>query len=164
MNSAKPPSPAEVEERALQYQALDIQIDAIAKSASDEIAPLERKLEDLKIWFVDAAREFGSTHAEKSKILHGIEMEAMVTIGQSNSIDSAAVETFRLALVKADRKPLLQHLFERDVRWTLAANAMAYIREHKHRFGAKLLALALQCFVTKDKAPQLTVRPKQKAA
>jgi hypothetical protein len=42
-------------------------------------------------------RDFGSSHAEKSKLLHGITQEMMVTFGSAVSIDAAAVERFRLA-------------------------------------------------------------------
>jgi hypothetical protein len=161
---AKPPSCADVEAVALEYQTLERKIEAIVKKAKDEVTPFQAQLTGLRDWLIDAARAFGSAHAEKSKILHGIGMEAMVTFGQSSSIDAAAVETFRQALVKADRRVLLQRIFERTVRWTLLPDASAFIREHGDRLGAKLLGLYSQCQVTKERTPQLTVRPKEKAA
>lgn len=164
MNSAKPPSAAEVEVRAQEYQELENRIAEINEDACENILPLQTRLTELKAWFVDAVREFGSAHAEKSKILHGIALEAMVTFGQSSSIDAAAVETFRLALVKADRRALLQRIFERTTRWTMLPEASAFIREHGDRLGAKLLGLYSRCQVTKEKTPQLTVREKQRTA
>jgi hypothetical protein len=164
MSRDKPPSPGEIEVRAKEYRELEDRIVEIVMDAETQVEPLRKRADDLKTWFVDQARAFGSAHAEKSKMLHGIELEAMVTFGQSNSIDAAAVETFRAALVKSDRRVLVKELFEKTVRWTLAANASAYIRKHSDRLGIKLMALALKCTVTKDKTPQLTVRQKQKAA
>jgi putative Mn2+ efflux pump MntP len=38
--------------------------------------------------------EFGSAHAEKSKLLHGITHEILATFGLSTSIDAAAVGLF----------------------------------------------------------------------
>lgn len=164
MNAAKPPTCAELEERAREYHELTAKLDAIYIETNRETEPIFERLGDLKIWLVDAVREYGSVHAEKSKILHGIDFEAMVTFGQSSSIDAAAVETFRLALVKADKPHLLKRLFEKTIRWTLAADAAAFIRKHSGMLGSKLTVLYAKCTVTKDKAPQLTVRPKQKTA
>jgi hypothetical protein len=160
----KGPSCGEVEQVALEYQTLERRIEAIVKKAEEELAPLQAQLTEHRNWFIEKVREFGSAHAEKSKILHGIGMEAMVTFGQSSSIDAAAVEAFRLALVKADRRVLLQRIFERTVRWTLLPDASAFIREHGDRLGAKLLGLYSRCQVTKERTPQLTVRAKEKAA
>jgi hypothetical protein len=164
MKGDKPPTAAEVEERAQEYHELETKIDDIVTRAEDETAPLKKRYDELKEWFVDQVREFGSSHAEKSKILHGIAFEAMVTFGQSSSIDAAAVETFRLALVKADKPQMLKRLFEKTVRWTLAADAAAFIREHHAKLGARLTLMYARCTVTKGKSPQLTVREKQKAA
>lgn len=164
MNSAKPPTPAEVEEHAKEYDEYTSRIEEIAIDAENKIEPLRKRAEELKAWFVENVQEFGSAHAEKSKLLHGIEMEAMVTIGQSASIDAAAVETFRLALKKAEKSSVINRIFDRTVRWILLPGASAFIRENQAKLGSKLVALYAQCTVTKDKAPQLTVRPKQKAA
>jgi len=164
MNAAKLPTPADVEAVAREYHDLDLEIEKIAAKAAEDMAPKQTRLDELKTWLVGNVREWGSSHAEKSKILHGIEFEAMVTLGQSSSIDAAAVETFRLALVKADKPHLLKQLFQKTIRWTLDANAAGFIRKNSNLLGSsKLMALYAQCTVTKDKAPQLTVREKQKS-
>lgn len=160
----QPPSPNEVEARAREYHRLAAEINAITQKAANDLLPLQNQLDTLKLWFLEHVRQFGSSHSEKSKILHGTDFEATVTFGQSNTIDGAAVETFRLALVKADKPHLLKRLFEKTIRWTLAADASAFIREHEDKLGAKLLALYSRCSVTKECAPRLTVRPKQNSA
>ena len=136
MNSAKaqPPSPADVESRALEYRKLDEQVEEIAQKASDDMAPKQARLLELTNWFVENVSQFGSTHAEKSKFLHGVSMEAMVTFGQSSSIDAAAVETFRMQLKKTAKGSVISHIFERTVRWTLMPQASAYIRDNAGKF------------------------------
>src|SRR5213593_2300006 len=42
--------------------------------------------------------EYGSAHAKKSKLLHGIQFEIIATLGMSTSIDAAAAERFAIAL------------------------------------------------------------------
>jgi hypothetical protein len=164
MNSAnrQPPSGAEVEKRALDYQLLTAEIARIAQQAADDMLPFETQVEALKAWFLENVQQFGSAHAEKSKILHGISMEAMVTSSQYSSIDAAAVETFRMQLKKTAKPSVINHIFERTVRWTLMPAAAAYIRENAGKLGSKLVALYAACAVTKDRAPRLEVRPKNK--
>lgn len=170
MNGAKPefrgdtqpPSAADVEKFAREYQELQLKILGIAKKAQEDIAPLAIRLGHLKIWFVANVGKFGSAHYEKSKILHGIGLEAMATFGQSSSIDNAAVETFRLALYKAKQARVLKRIFEKTVRWKLLPQASAFLRgEHEAgKFPDKLFLLFARCTVTKEKTPVLEIRPK----
>ena len=158
----QPPSCAQVEARAREYHELDLELEKIAAKAAEDMAPKQTRQEELKSWLLDKVREFGSSHAEKSKILHGIDLEAMVTFGQSSSIDAAAVETFRLALKKAAKPSVINGIFERTVRWTMLPGASAFIRENQAKLGSKLVALYAACTVTKERTPRLEVREKQK--
>ena len=102
--------------------------------------------------------DFGSAHAEKSRLLHGITHEMVVTFGQSVSVDAAAVERFRLALLESEPSRLLKRIFLQDVRFTLAPEAAVVIKGTK--LSNALLSLYSQCQVVKQKAPSLVVRGK----
>src|SRR5436305_369581 len=82
----------------------------------------------------------------------------MATYGSSVSFDAAAVEKFRLALVKKKQARLLKKVFQKDVRWSLAPEASVIIKGEK--LSKPLLALYSQCQVVKPKTPSLTVREK----
>jgi hypothetical protein len=56
--------------------------------------PHERMREDL----ICVVEEFSSAHADKSKLLHGIQYEIMGTFGVTTRIDAAAAERFAQAL------------------------------------------------------------------
>jgi hypothetical protein len=103
-------------------------------------------------------RDFGSARAEKSLLLHGITSELMVTFGQSVTIDSAAVERFRAALVEEQKSRLLKSVFTQTIRWDMSPNAAAIIKGSK--LSKPLLAFYSQCQVVKDKSPSLAVREK----
>ena len=111
---------------------------------------------------VDLVRDFGSAHAEKSKLLHGAVYEMMATFGMSSSTDAAAVEKFRQALVKAKQARLLKRIFQKTTRWDLSPEAGLVIRDTK--LSKSLLALYSQCSVSKPKSPVLEVRKKKGAA
>ena len=149
-----PPTPAEVEVLAKEY--LDLKDKFLqAKLAATEIElQMRAKGEVLK----DLVAKFGSQHAEKSRLLYGLKCEVMVTTGQSVSIDAAAVETFREALVKADQPRLLKKLFEKTIRWTLHPQASELVRGEK--LSDKLRSLFAKCEVVKAKTPSLNVREK----
>ena len=112
----------------------------------------------MKEELIDLVRDFGSAHAEKSRLLHGITREMMVTFGSSVSIDGAAVERFRLALMKANQARLLKKVFLQHVRWSLSPEASAIIKGEK--LSKSLLALYSQVEVIKPKSPSLQVREK----
>ena len=84
----------------------------------------------------------------------------MSTYGVSTSVDGAAVERFRLELVKAKQARLLKKVFEKTIRWNLSPLASTIIKAEK-KLSNKLLALYAQCTVTKAKRPSLIVRPKK---
>jgi hypothetical protein len=153
------PTPTRVDELAQEYLALKGIADAAWQAANAASLPAQQKADELKK-LVEAS---GSAHAEKSKILHGIGFEIMATFGQSVSIDAAAVEMFRLALVKAKQARLLKRVFEKTVRWSMARNAATVIKAEK-KLPAKLLALYSQCEVVKSNSPSLKVRAKEKTA
>ena len=92
------PNAEQVDAHAVEYKRLEKILDA----AKAELAKVRNKegadLDKLHGTLIEMVRSFGGKHAEKSKILHGIEWELMATFGQSAGIDSAAVERLRLAL------------------------------------------------------------------
>jgi hypothetical protein len=100
--------------------------------------------------------EFGSAHADKSKLLHGIRYEIMATFGTSTSIDAAAVERFASALRLAKQTHLLTRIIEQNIRCTLAPDASSVIRSVA--LPKPLLTLFAQCQVTKPRTPTLKVR------
>src|SRR5437868_12011392 len=96
------PPPAEIDVKAEQYYRLKDNVTKAVLAAKDAQVPLDQLKEEL----IDLVRDFGSAHAEKSKLLHGITQEMMVTFGSSVSIDAAAVEKFRMALEEAKQTRL----------------------------------------------------------
>jgi len=153
-----PFSPAELDALAQEYRELQQKIAAIDLETNKRTAPHVARLDQLRGLFIDFVREHGSAHAEKSKIAYGVSQEIMVTFGTSSSIDAAAVNNFRLALVKAKLTRLLKRIFDRTERWDLRPNAGEVIRSVQ--LPPKLLALYSQCNVTRERTPTLVVRPK----
>src|SRR5271156_5773758 len=94
-------SPTEVEELAAEYRGIEAKMVAIEIEANEKLKPLTSRNDQIWDVLVAQVRKFGSQHAEKSKLLHGLALEVMVTFGSSSTIDAADVELFRLALVKA---------------------------------------------------------------
>jgi hypothetical protein len=148
------PSPSRVDELAQEYLALKDKLLQATLAAKEAAVPLDQLKEEL----IELVRDFGSVHAEKSKLLHGITKEMMATFGSSVSIDSAAVERFRLALVEAHQTRLHKKIFQRDVRWSISPEASMIIKGEK--LSEPLLALYSQVQVIKDKTPSLQVREK----
>lgn len=160
------PTPGEVEALAEEYRELEQKIDAIEKKAVDDAAAHKLRRDELWDLMLAQVRDFGSAHAEKSKILYGLELEVMGTFSSGQAIDAAAVETFRLALVKAGRTRFLKKVFERSERWTPLPEASALIRK-EHETGSlpwKLFAMFSSCTVSKELTPKLVVRPRTKVA
>jgi hypothetical protein len=156
------PTPAAVEALAEKYQELETKIAEIQKKAADDAAPHKERLDEVWDLLVGQVRQFGSTHSEKSKILYGLKLEVMGTFASSQAIDAAAVESFRLALVKEKQGRLLKRIFEKTVRWTLLPQAAAFLRQ-EHDAGAlpnKLFLLFARCSVPKELTPRLQVRPR----
>lgn len=149
------PRPEEVDSRAIEFNDLEKALTVAMANAADAAAPLKA----LQIILVDWVRHFGSSHAEKSKILHGILWEMMATFGQASTQDAAAVERLRLALVKAKKARLLKKLFIKETRWKFNSGAMEVIKGEK--LSAPQMSLVLQCFDTQDRTPRLDVRLKK---
>lgn len=143
---------AEVDQKAEQYYALKEALDHAMKQAVEAKVPLDQLKEEL----IEAVKNFGSVHAEKSKLLHGISHEMMVTFGQSVSIDAAAVERFRVALAEGDQSRVCSKIFEKTVRWSLRPDSSSIIKGSK--LSKPLLALYSQCEVIKPRTPSLVVR------
>lgn len=122
------PTPAEVDEKAREFNRLKDALDQATEVAKLSCVPLVALKQEL----IELVRDFGSPHAEKSKLLHGIKQEILITVSSSISIDAAAVERFRLALLESDRSRLLKRIFQQDVRWTMSPEAAVIIK------GAKL--------------------------
>ena len=155
------PSPAPPELFAEQIDTLAKQYLAVkdkAMQAKLEVRACEREMEAKGELLRKAVEEFGGAHAEKSKIVHGLKYEAVVTFGQSVSIDAAAVENFQLALVKEDKPRLLKKLFDKTIRWTLNPQASEFVRGEK--LSDRLRSLFAKCQVVKERTPTLTVRMK----
>ncbi len=148
------PTAAQVDALAKEYKALEDAYFEATLASKAALEPLEKKKDELR----ELVAKFGSAHAEKSKLLHGIAFEIMATFGTSTSIDAAAVELFRLALVKAKQARLLKKLFEKTVRWTLNPTAAVIVKSEK--LSKSLLALYSQCEVVKAKTPSVQVREK----
>jgi hypothetical protein len=108
---------------------------------------------------VDLVRNFGSVHAEKSRLLHGITFEMMAMFGSSVTIDAAAVERFRLALLESGQSRLLKRVFQRDERWTMSPQAATIIKGEK--LSDALLAIFSQCEVVRQKSPSLVVSQRE---
>lgn len=155
--NAKPlPTPAEIDALAKEY--LELKDQALEKSAAAGAAL--QLVSDKGQILQDLIAACGSAHAEKSKIVYGLEFEAFATYSQFSSVDSAAVDTFRDALKKSAKTFLIGKMFEKSVRWTLRSEASTIIRGF--RLSPKLSALWGRCILLKDKKPTLTVRPRQK--
>jgi hypothetical protein len=149
------PSPAEVDELAEKYNSLKDDLLQATLAMAEAQKPFEQIQNDLR----ELVAKYGSAHAEKSKILHGVKDEIMATFGVTTSVDAASIEVFRLALVKAKQARLLGKIFTKTIRWTLNPMAALIIRE-SGKLSKSLLALYSQCEVVKPKTPTLTVREK----
>ena len=123
------PTPAEVDEKAARYYRLKEALDAATEKAKLLCLPLATFKEEL----IQLVRDFGSAHAEKSRVLHGITSEMMVTFGSSVMIDAAAVERFRLALLEANQSRLLKKIFTKDIRFTMSPEAATIIKGESFR-------------------------------
>ncbi len=146
-------TPLQVDEKAREFERLKEAVDRSMKAAKEAQVPLDELKEEL----IEMVREFGSAHAEKSKIVHGIASEVMVSFGQSVSIDAAAVEKFRAALADSGAARLCKKIFEQSIRWSLMPDSAAIIKAQT--LSKPLLALYSQCQVIRETGPRLTVRP-----
>jgi hypothetical protein len=124
-------APAKIHEKAAQYYCLKAALDEATGASKLRCLPLAQFEEEL----VQLVRDFGSAHAEKSRLLHGITSEMMVTFGSSVSIDAAVVERFRLALLEANQSSLLKKVFTKDTRYTMSPEAAVIIKGEKLRPG-----------------------------
>src|SRR5205807_1502691 len=141
-----------IDRLAVQFLELEQKVDDAYKIATALDAPHEKMKEEL----IDLVEEFGSAHAEKSKLLHGITHEILATFGVSTSIDAAAVERFAQALRIAKQTKLLSRIFEQTTRYTLRPDAGSIIRAVT--LPKAHLALFAQCQVSKTRTPILKVR------
>ena len=152
------PSPAEIDLKAIAYTDLEKKLDEARAAVPIAAKPVS----DLKAELIDLVRSCGGTHAEKSKILHGIAWELMATFGQGMTQDSAAIDRLRLALKKAKKARLLKKLFQQDIRWTFKAASAEVVKREK--LSPTLMRRLLLCFVPSDRTPTLDVRKKKIAA
>jgi hypothetical protein len=169
MTSLPKPEPltaSQVEELGKEYLQLESDIGEIKKKATEEITSLATRSEEIRNKLIDQVGRYGGAHAEKSKLLYGLKLEVMGTFGMSSTVDAAAVEEFRLALVEEKQPRLLKMFFEKTIRWTLAPQASILVRV-AHQAGKlpdKLFMLFAKCTVSKPQSPRLVVRPREKAA
>lgn len=160
-SSEKLPTCADVEKLAQEMLEVKREISTIEDETTKKTKPLREKLAEMNARAEKWLTEFGSAHAEKSRILHGIKLELMGTFGTSTSIDAAAVELFRQGLVVGGQSALVKKLFEKTERWTLRPNWAETIRGTK--LSAKLGGLFARCQVTKPRSPIITPREKSPA-
>jgi hypothetical protein len=153
------PLPAEIDERAEAFHKLEEELIAAKKTAKDA----QEKVSAKELELIELVRACGSPHHEKSKILHGILWEMMATFAQYRTLDGAAVDRFRNALVEAKQTRILKKIFRQDIRWTIEASGLDEVVK-TGKLSAKLMSLLLQCTVTQDKKPSLDVRLKKKTA
>ena len=158
----QPPSPNEVDQLALEMLKIRGEISTIEAEAAGKVCPLLARSLELKSQAERWLREFGSAHAEKSKLLHGVGYEILGTFGTSTSIDAAAVEVFRQALVKAHQGRIVSKIFQKTVRWSLVSGWAEIIRGSK--LPAKLLALYARCQVSSERTPTIVPREKKASA
>jgi hypothetical protein len=155
------PNAEQVDAHAVEYKRLE----KILDDAKAVLAAVKKKegadLDKLHGTLIELVNSFGGKHAEKSKILHGIDWELMATFGKSAGIDYAAVERLRLALKKANKTKLLKKLFTEQKSYVLAPNA-AEVLKAEDKLPAGLALLALACFTFTPRTPTLEVRPKKK--
>jgi hypothetical protein len=157
------PNAEQVDAHAVEYKRLEKILDA-AKAELDKVRKKEgADLGKLHGALIELVRSFGGKHAEKSKILHGIDWELMATFGQSFGIDSTAVEQLRLALKAANKTKLLKKLFTEEKSYRLAENA-AEVLKAEDKLPDDLAMLALKCFGFTPQTPRLEVRLKKKSA
>jgi hypothetical protein len=155
------PNAEQVDAHAQEYKRLEEILDE-AKTAYAAVKKAEgAQLDELHAALIDLVRAHGGKHAEKSKILHGIEWELMATFGESHGIDAAAVERLRLALKDAKQTRLLKKLFTEEKSWRLAPNAAEVLRA-EGKLPDEIAGLALACFTFAPRTPQLDVRPRKK--
>ena len=158
-----PPNAETIDEQAREYKRLE----KILDNANAALAAVKNKegadLDKLHVALIELVRAFGGKHAEKSKILHGIDWELMATFGVSHGIDGAAVERLRLVLKAEKQTRLLKKLFTEEKSWRLASNA-AEVLKAEDKLPDEIAAAALACFTFTPRTPQLEVRPKKKSA
>jgi hypothetical protein len=150
------PKPATVDEFSLEYDRLKQEL----KKAEEQADAAKKPVDVLKLELIELVRRFGGSHAEKSKLLHGIDWEMMATFGQSMQQDAAAIERLRVALKKSGKTRLLKKLFTEEKRWAFSTNAMTLVKGEK--LTPSIMSLLLKCFVPSDNTPRLDVRPKKK--
>ncbi len=146
--------PELIDQHAKDYAALKEKV----LQAKLEVRELEQQLASQEEILQQLVIDHGSAHAQKSKLLHGVKMEVVVTFSQQTKIDSQAVETFRSELAKAKQSSMISRMFEKDIRWNLKQGASEVIR--RSTLSQKLQALWGKCIVLKDCKPSLQVREK----
>ena len=148
------PSPAEVDELALEFSRLESRVSEAYRVADE----LDRPREAYEERLVLLVEEYGQPHATKSRLLVGTSTELLATFGSTRSIDAAAVEAFRVALKAAGQTRIFAKLFEQCIVWRLAEGSDAIIRGEQ--LSDRLQAAYARCFTEKPRAPSLKVRLK----
>jgi hypothetical protein len=147
--------PAAIDKLATEYNDVKPQL-ATAEELSKKLRSMLEEKADVIRKIVDS---HGSAHASKSKIIHGLKFELLITEGQTLSVDAAAVEEFRLALVDAGKSAPLRMVFDKVVRWNLSARASEIIRGHA--LSNDLARLWANCQIVKSTTPRVQVRSKR---
>ncbi len=82
------PNGETVDAYAAEFKRLEKDLKAATEKAADAAAPFKAVKEQLIL----LVKKYGSQHAEKSKLLHGLAWELMGTFGQSTTQDAAAIQ------------------------------------------------------------------------
>lgn len=148
------PSPAEVDELALEFSRLELKVREAYRAAEE----LQRPREAFEERLILVTEEYGQPHATKSRLLVGTSSELLATFGSIRSIDSAAVEEFRISLKRAGRTRILGKMFEECTTWRLVDGATTILRAEQ--ISDQLSAQFARCFIEKPRTPTLKVRVK----
>jgi hypothetical protein len=154
------PTPARVDELALEYDELGEKIRKILAEAKDECQEPDGKLAKLEAELKRLVEQFGSAYEKKSKLLNGVEWEMMLTSSSTVTVDAAAVERF-LDWAEGDKKKraIVDALFTSAKRWDLTPNATVLIQAPGIPAPAKRLFAA--CLKITPNEPRLRVRKKK---
>lgn len=127
-------------------------VDQQAKAYQDTSAILER----FRSRLISLTRKWGGAHARKSQLLRGELYELLVTVGNSVSLDSAAIATFKHLCDKYGASALFHKCFKPEKRWTLRPLASFAIGDRP-----ALLQAFHRCVTISTNAPSLIVRKRQ---
>jgi hypothetical protein len=146
------------------------EIDALAAlydDAKSNVAIAEERVIIFGSQLLEMVKEHGTTppRAEKSLRLEGDEWEVTVSEGQGVTVKKAAVEKIFKALKKAGlHLTFFRKLFKEETSYKLAKGAQSLMAQTLPEGApSNLRKMFTDAVQIRDKAPRLTVEPKQEA-